>query len=85
MLRLMLCKEFFFLLLPSMAVLPLFKIKYPEINSENSWNFTKYPEILQKVSIFYNKNYVLYIFLPGFSSFEWKKRRRYMAGKGYTH
>ena len=35
------------------AVLPLFKIKYPEINSENFWNFTKYPEIVQKVPVFY--------------------------------
>ena len=36
-----------------MSVLPLFKIRYPEINSENSWNFTKYPEILQNVPAFY--------------------------------
>ena len=36
-----------------LSVLPLFKIKYPEINSENSWNFTKFPEILQKVPVFY--------------------------------
>ena len=31
----------------TLVVLPLFKIKYPEMNSENSWNFTKYPEILR--------------------------------------
>ena len=35
------------------TVLPLFKNEYPEINSENSWNFTKYPEILRKVPVFY--------------------------------
>ena len=35
------------------SVLPLFKIRYPEINSENSWNFTKYPAILQNVLVFY--------------------------------
>ena len=34
-------------------VLPLFKIRYPEINSENSWNFTKYPEILHNFQVFY--------------------------------
>ena len=38
---------------PYNTVLPLFKIRYPEINSENSWNFTNYPEILQKVPVFY--------------------------------
>ena len=38
---------------PRLSVLPLFKIRYPEINSENSWNFTKYPEILQNVQVFY--------------------------------
>ena len=45
------------------AVLPLFKIRYPEINSENSWNFTKYPEILQKVPVFYI-NYNMLLLIP---------------------
>ena len=33
---------------PAPVLFPLFKIKYPEILSETFWNFTKYPEILQK-------------------------------------
>ena len=47
------------------AVLPLFKIKYPEIKSENSWNFTKYPEILTKGSSLLYQLYMMLFFSEG--------------------
>ena len=71
------------LLLDNKPVLPLFKIRYPEINSENSWNFTKYPEILQNVPVFYSIVYdatnswnffilEMCFFYPGKSPNSWK-------------
>ena len=42
-----------------------FKIKYPKINS--SWNFTKYPDILQKV---HSLLYQLYMYMMLFFSFK---------------
>ena len=45
-------------------MLPHFKIRYPEINSENSWNFTKYPEILQNVQVFYINCIYMMLLIP---------------------
>ena len=49
------------------SVLPLFKIRHPEINfkflkfQKISWNFKKYPEILQNVQVFYQLYMMLLI------------------------
>ena len=55
----------------AVPVLPLFKIKCPEMNS---WNFRRYPEILQKVTIFYQ--YVLARILI----FRMKKKEKIYGG-----
>ena len=43
-------------------VLPLFINKYPEINSEHSWNLTEYPEILRVESYDGTNSWFLFLF-----------------------
>ena len=42
--------------------------RYPEINSENSWNFTKYPEIFTKCSSLLYQLYMM-LLIPDFFLF----------------